>query len=184
MDIKSHKTLELEGILIVILVQCPYFAGGKTEAWRQEGIFPRPHTEFIAGLGLEYKPSDSQFSILYPTSHRSWDFSLGTLSSDGKPLPFNFSGTMPSQCGGLCAVHGGQLINYQVLRLPPVDITFGSVTCRSSSVEKNTKHKKQGIPNQAVSSPTLCCTCCAHSWLCLQWQLPENLNFSNSGKLR
>lgn len=34
MDIKSHKTLELEGILIVNLVQCPYFADGKTEAWR------------------------------------------------------------------------------------------------------------------------------------------------------
>lgn len=32
MDIKSHKTLELGGILTVNLVQCPYFTDGKTEA--------------------------------------------------------------------------------------------------------------------------------------------------------
>lgn len=59
MDIKSHKILELEGILTVNLVKCPYVTDGKTEAWRYERIFPRPHAELITELGLEYRPSDS-----------------------------------------------------------------------------------------------------------------------------
>lgn len=45
MDIKSHKTLELEGILTVNLVHYPYFTDGKTEAWTQEGACPKLHAE-------------------------------------------------------------------------------------------------------------------------------------------
>lgn len=38
MDIKSHKTLELEGILTVNLVQCPYLQMGKLRPGDRKGF--------------------------------------------------------------------------------------------------------------------------------------------------